>query len=127
AGTLLGPDPPQRLLDALAQLIADGLGLWPVFGKSVVQNDDIRPELHEPGAHRIELAFGRADQETKDERGARRDHAHGELDHVLSLLAQVVLGEQPLEREANQRSTADARGTDDPDRQGGHRAPTILP
>src|SRR5215813_8258252 len=121
ARSLLAPESLQYRLDAPAQMLSRRFGLGPVLGKNGVQNDDVRAELHEPLAHRIELAFGRADKETKDERGARRDHAHGELDHVLGLLAQVMSREYQVQPKANQRSAADARGAEKPDRERRHR------
>jgi hypothetical protein len=68
--------------------------------------------LHDRSVRRVERALGRADEQTQNQGGQCRDRASNHFDGVLGIIAQMMLGQQSLQQQAQQCPAENARGAD---------------
>src|SRR2546425_5711956 len=96
------PRPLERLPNGVANLLASLPCLRTVMSHEAVEDDDVRRHLDEVASLDVVGGLRRGEQQAHDARRHRRDEPDPQLDDVLRVRAQMMLGQDGAEPQAEQ-------------------------
>jgi hypothetical protein len=105
--TVLGPNLSDQADDGTLQQIAGYLRLWTIFGQHAIEQDNVGRKLCKFVSLRVVRTLCRSDQQSEDQGRHRCGQTHTQLDDVLRIRAQMMLGQNQAKGHPQERTSKD--------------------